>query len=127
MGVGMPGKSKVWKGQKAAGRHRVRCPVQPGGGAPRTAGAPALIKDEQLDERIYSCKTQSFPACSPSCSKCPTAEAPQGRRAAGKGRSREREAKGPDINPIQTSFPKPQEIPVNLDLIILTLQVWLKV
>lgn len=70
---------------------------------------PALIEDDGLDKCIYSCKTQSFLACSPSCSKCPTPEA----HWAGGWRGREvpesSRARGPDINPIQTSFPKPRK------------------
>ncbi|ELW68985.1 hypothetical protein TREES_T100015854 [Tupaia chinensis] len=38
-------------------------------------GTPVLIEDDGLDKCIHSCKTQSFLACTPSCSKCPAPEA----------------------------------------------------
>lgn len=70
---------------------------------------PALIEDDGLDKCIYSCKTQSFLACSPSCSKCPTPEAHWAGGRRGREVPESSRARGPDINPIQTSFPKPRK------------------
>lgn len=102
------------KGLKMSERRGLRAPWSPQCSLHEEhciMGTPGLIEDDRLDKCIYSCKTQSFLACALSCSNCPTPEAHwAGRQAGGEGRhQRASRARGPDINPIQTSFPKPRK------------------
>lgn len=57
-------------------------------------GTPALTEDDGLDKCIYSCKTQSFLARSPTCSQCPAPEARWAGWAGGGGKGRDPGAEG---------------------------------